>query len=147
MNYWLKSLGTHDSRIASTGLASISWVTDDIGFPRNPTVKPGDRLVLYASGHQKIFGVVEVNLRPQLDNNAKPWSYRVRVSARLVIDSLARAPSLDVVSDGSRNIRKSIQQQSHIQLSQREYDAAVAALEEAVDEAAGDLLRLSFGRV
>ena len=58
MNYWLKSLGTHKERIPTTGLASIEWITDDIGFPVDPNVRPGDRLVLYASGSGQIFAVV-----------------------------------------------------------------------------------------
>jgi hypothetical protein len=143
---WLKSLGTHSSRIPESGLASIGWVTRDVGFPVEPSTRPGDRLVLYASGHQLIFGVVEVQLRPELDNRAAPWSYRVRTSPRLVLDDLARAPALDVACVG-RDLRRSIRRQSHIRLTDAEYAAAVAALEAAVDESRGDLRRPSFGRI
>src|SRR4051794_1686024 len=132
MRAWLKSLGTVKEQIPTTGLASTSWVTEDIGFPVDPSVAPGDRLVLYASGKGVIFGVVEVNLRPELDNREAPWSYRVRVRARLVLDDLARAPDLNTASVGSRSLRKSVQQQSHIRLQSAEYEAAVAALEAAV---------------
>jgi hypothetical protein len=128
-----------------TGLASTSSVTEDIGFPVDPSVKPGDRLVLYASGKGLIFGVVEVNLQPELDNREAPWSYRVRVRPRLVIDDLARAPAIDVVSAGTRNIRRSVRQQSHIRLETAEYEAAVPALEAATDEALGDLRKPGVG--
>ena len=148
MNYWLKSLGTHKERIPTTGLASIEWITDDIGFPVDPNVRPGDRLVLYASGFGQIFGVVEVNLPPSLDNQAKPWSYRVPVRARIVIDDLERAPRLETLNAGSRDVRRSIRQQSHIRLAAEEYEAAVEALQGVADESAGDLVRLSIlGRI
>jgi len=148
MNYWLKSLGTHKARIPTTGLASIEWITDDIGFPVDPSVRPGDRLVLYASGYGQIFGVVEVNLPPSLDIQAEPWSYRVPVRARIVIDDLERAPQLEALNAGSRDVRRSIRQQSHIRLAAEEYDAAVEALQRHTDESAGDLVRLSIlGRI
>jgi hypothetical protein len=148
VNYWLKSLGTHKDRIPTTGLASIEWITDDIGFPVEPNVRPGDRLVLYASGHGQVFGVVEANLPPSLDIQAEPWSYRVAVRARVVIDDLERAPSLETLNAGSRDVRRSIRQQSHIRLAAEEYDAAVEALREHADESAGDLVRLSImGRI
>ena len=148
MNYWLKSLGTHKDRIPATGLASIAWVTDDIGFPVDPNVRPGDRLVLYASGFGQIFGVVEVNLPPSLDSRAEPWGYRVPVRARIVIDDLERAPRLETLNAGSRDVRRSIRQQSHIRLAAEEYDTAVEALQRHADESAGDLVRLSIlGRI
>jgi hypothetical protein len=148
VNHWLKSLGTHKDRIPPTGLASIAWITDDIGFPVEPAVRPGDRLVLYASGHGRIFGVVDVALPPSLDIQAEPWSYRVPVRARLVIDDLERAPSLEALNAGSRDVRRSIRQQSHIRLATEEYEAAVEVLRQHADESAGDLVRLSImGRI
>ena len=148
MNYWLKSLGTHKEPIPTTGLASIEWITEDIGFPVDPNVRPGDRLVLYASGFGQIFGVVEVNLPPSLDMEAEPWSYSVPVRARIVIDDLERAPLLEALNAGSRDVRRSIRQQSHIRLAAEEYDAAVEALQRRADESAGDLVRLSImGRI
>ena len=148
MNFWLKSLGTYRDPIPATGLASIAWITDDIGFPVDPSVRPGDRLVLYASGFGQIFGVVDVSLLASLDYEAKPWSYRVPVRARIVIDDLERAPRLEALNAGSRDVRRSIRQQSHIRLAREEYDAAVEALQRHADESAGDLVRLSImGRI
>jgi hypothetical protein len=148
MNYWLKSLGTHRERIPTTGLASIAWITDDIGFPVDPNVRPGDRLVLYASGSGQIFGVVDVSLPASLDYDANPWSYRVPVRARIVINDLERAPRLEALNAGSRDVGRSIRQQSHIRLAAEEYDAAVGALQRHADESAGDLVRLSIlGRI
>lgn len=145
MTYWLKSLGTHKERIPTSGLASISWITDDIGFPVEPSVKPGHRLVLYASGHQRVFGIVEVNLPPRLDNRERPWSHRVAVRPRLVIGELSRAPMLETLNRGERDLRKSIQQQSHIRLSAEEYQAAVDELHAAAEPSAGDIVRRSVG--
>jgi hypothetical protein len=148
VNYWLKSLGTYKDPIPTTGLASIAWITDDIGFPVEPSVRPGDRLVLYASGHGQIFGVVEVNLPPSLDIQAEPWSYRVPVRARLVIEDLERAPILEALNAGSRDVRRSIRQQSHIRLAAEEYDAAIEVLQRHADESSGDLVRFSImGRI
>ena len=148
MQAWLKALGTSGGgEIPTQGLAKIDWVIRDIGFPVEPAVSVGDRLVLYASGHAKFFGVVEVFMPPYLDNRAAPWSYRCEVRARLVLDDLARAPALDELRVG-RDVRKSVRQQSHIRLSAAEYDAAVDSLERAVDVERGDLRSPSLsGRV
>lgn len=145
MKPWIKSLGTAKQQIPHSGLATTTWVTEDIGFPTDPSVRPGDRLVLYASGTGRIFGVVEVMLSPSLDNRAAPWSYRCPVRARLVIDELQRAPTLDAANVGSRNLRKSIQRRSHMRLESAEYDAAVLALEDAVDVDRGDIRKPSIG--
>ena len=147
MKAWIKSLGRGDAPIPSSGLAQIRWVTHDIGFPVDPAVRPGDRLVLYASGYGRIFGVVEVHLPPYLDNREAPWSYRCETRPRLVIDDLGRAPDL-ADANVTRDLRRSIRQQSHIALRLPEYDAAVAALEAAVDVGAGDLREPSIaGRI
>ena len=148
MSYWLKSLGTFRDPIPTTGLASIDWITDEIGFPADPNVRPGDRLVLLASGSGQIFGVVDVSLAPSLDMEVEPWSYSVPVRARIVIDDLERAPRLETLNAGTRDVRRSIGQQSHIRLATEEYDAAVEALQAHADESAGDLVRLSImGRI
>jgi hypothetical protein len=141
---WIKSLGTAKSPIQRQGLTEIEWITSDIGFPVNPNVRLNDKLVLYASGLGKIFGVVEVTGQPELDNRAAPWSYRVRTRPLLVIEDLARAPALED-ANVDRNLRKSIRQQSHIRLRDAEYDAAVAALRAAADPAAGDIVRPMLG--
>ena len=148
MQAWLKALGTSGGgEIPPAGLASIDWVIRDIGFPVEPSVSVGDRLVLYASGYGKFFGVVEVHLPPYLDNRAAPWSHRCEVRARLVIDELARAPRLEELNV-EKDVRKSIRQQSHVRLSDASYGAAVEALERAVDIARGDLRTPSIsGRI
>jgi hypothetical protein len=147
MQAWLKSLGTANQQIPEVGLTKIDYITRDIGFPVDPSVKTGDRLVLYATGYGKFFGVVEVHLPPYLDNREAPWSYRVEFRARSILDELQRAPDLDELSV-KRNLRKSIKQQSHIQLSPAEYEVAVEALERAADLDKGDLREPSLtGRI
>src|SRR2546430_723705 len=61
------------------------------------------------------------HLLPYLDNREAPWSYRVEVRARLILDELECARRIWTNLSVKRNLRKSIRQQSHIQVSPAEY--------------------------
>ena len=62
---FLKAHGTGDAPLADHWLAAGSWLVEPgrTAFPRRPRMASGDRLVLYASVWQRIFGVAEVHLR------------------------------------------------------------------------------------
>jgi hypothetical protein len=135
MNRWLKLLGTGDG---SMDESVVPLVLRRIGFPRKPSVQVGDKIVLYALGHDRAFAIVEVFSPVTSGDGPHPWD-RWRCDVRPVLwTDYASAPSLDdlIVPDG-RDLRASIRQQSHVRLRDAEYRLAVAALEDAGAERDG----------
>lgn len=98
------------------------------GFPRRPRIAPGDRLVLYASGWQRIFGVVEVTGEPEErhpdSGNPDRWPWSVPVEPLLVVPVLDAAPPVQACGVAPR----SMSQQSHVRITPEQYGRAVAAL-------------------
>ncbi len=93
--------------------------------PRRPRIVSGDRLVLYASGWRRIFGVAEVLCEPSADAPASPrWPWSVEVELLLVVPVLSNAPPVEAIGVASR----SMSQHSHIRLEPRHLELALEAL-------------------
>ncbi len=94
-------------------------------FPRRPRMGTGDRLVLYASGWQRVFGIAEVVSEPTTDEPmATRWPWSVRVELLLVVPVLANAPPVEAIGVAPR----SMSQHSHIRLEERHLERAIEAL-------------------
>ena len=127
--YFLKTVG-HAGRRAPDRWIEEGWdrVLRRGGFPRRPRIATGDRLVLYAAGWQRIFGVVEVLGEPEErhPDSADParWPWSVPVEPLLVVPALDAAPPVQACGVAAR----SMSQQSHVRLTPEHYDLAVGAL-------------------
>jgi len=140
--YWLKSIGSTDDPQATDWVTSAPQELTEIHFPDKgkPSVSIGDYLVYYASGTRRIVGIVEVDSATTYDSPERQWPWRCNVKAHLILGSIdERAPSLDEVLLPPHTT-KSVMQQSHIQLSEEEYERALEALESAFNSDKGDLL-------
>ena len=85
----------------------------------------GDRLVLYASVWQRIFGVAEVISEPtREDPMAARWPWSVQVELLLVVPVLSNGPPLQAIGVAPR----STSQHSHIRLEPRHLELAIEAL-------------------
>ncbi|MDX6692320.1 MAG: hypothetical protein QOG15_3777 [Solirubrobacteraceae bacterium] len=97
-------------------------------FPRRPRMAPGDRLVLYASGWRRIFGIAEVLTDPsrEVPSPVDParWPWSVGVELLVVVPLLSNAPPVEAIGVSPR----SMSQQSHIRLEERHLEQAVEAL-------------------
>ena len=108
-------------------VAAGSWLISPgrTAFPRRPRMTSGDRLVLYASVWQRIFGVAEVISEPtREDPMAKRWPWSVQVELLLVVPLLCNAPPVEAIGVAPR----SMSQHSHIRLEQRHLELALEAL-------------------
>jgi len=108
-------------------LAAGSWLVDPgrTAFPRRPRMTTGDRLVLYASVWQRIFGIAEVISEPTLeDPMAARWPWSVRVELLIAVPVLSNAPPVEAIGVASR----SMSQHSHIRLEARHLELAIEAL-------------------
>ncbi|MDP1849774.1 MAG: hypothetical protein Q8K79_18455 [Solirubrobacteraceae bacterium] len=124
---FLKAHGTGSAPIADGWLAAGSWLVDPgrTAFPRRPRMTTGDRLVLYASVWQRIFGVAEVVSEPtREDPMAVRWPWSVQVELLLVVPVLSNAPPVEAIGVAPR----SMSQHSHIRLEERHLERAIEAL-------------------
>jgi hypothetical protein len=124
---FLKAHGTAAKPMADHWLSAGSWLVSPgrTAFPRRPRMAPGDRLVLYASVWQRIFGIAEVLSEPTLeDPMAARWPWSVRVELLVVVPVLSNAPPVEAIGVAPR----SMSQHSHIRLEERHLDLAVEAL-------------------
>jgi hypothetical protein len=130
---WLKALGggARGKRIPDDWSSLEDGLFDKcVTFGREPSVKRGDRIALYAAGWGLVFAVGEVTSYPypreSLAGSNWPWCVDVHLnhSTRFIHDGVP----LDDLSVDSRNLRVSMRRRSHIRLSDAEYGAAVGAL-------------------
>jgi hypothetical protein len=124
---FLKAHGTGSAPLPDQWLAAGSALVDPgrTGFPRRPRMVPGDRLVLYASGWRRVFGVAEVTDPPEFDAaRSKRWPWSVAVELLVVVPVLSNAPPVEAIGVPPR----SMSQQSHIRLEGRHLELALEAL-------------------
>jgi hypothetical protein len=124
---FLKAHGTGTAPLPDQWLAAGSSLVEPgrTGFPRRPRMAPGDRLVLYASGWRRIFGVAEVTGPPEFDAaRSKRWPWSVPVELLVVVPVLSNAPPVEAIGVPPR----SMSQQSHIRLEERHLELALEAL-------------------
>jgi hypothetical protein len=124
---FLKAHGTAEKPMTDGWLAAGSWLVSPgrTAFARRPRMAAGDRLVLYASVWQRIFGVAEVLCEPtREDPMAARWPWSVQVELLLVVPVLSNAPPLEAIGVAPR----SMSQHSHIRLEERHLERAIEAL-------------------
>ena len=124
---FLKAHGTAQAPLADHWLAAGSWLIEPgrTAFPRRPRMRSGDRLVLYASVWQRIFGIAEVVSEPTLaDPMAERWPWSVEVELLVVVPVLSNAPPVEAIGVAPR----SMSQHSHIRLEERHLERAIEAL-------------------
>ena len=127
MANWLKLLGSGTGRMDE---ALVPRVLRELRFPKRSRMAVGDKVALYALGHDRVFGIVEIFGRPYEIKGPNIWD-RWQVETRPVLwMGYAAAPRLrDITAD--RNLQVSIREHSHIRLTDDEYRLAVDALRAA----------------
>jgi hypothetical protein len=133
MNYWLKSIGSAGDELDGNWLRSRRDLLDQVRFATNKRpsgIARGDRLVLYAAGWERFYGVAIVtSTESREDPREKRWPWVLDVTVPLVVPKLELAPRLHEMSVASTSVR----QQSHIALTRGQFEQALAALTGLVD--------------
>jgi hypothetical protein len=127
---WLKMIGAADNRLENEWLRDRYDLAERVRFPRNKRpsgVSSGDRLVLYAAGWERIYGVAivqsdEVRFEPRTDEERWPWV--LDVVTPVAVPRLDDAPTRQDLGVASTSVR----QQSHIHLTDAEYERALELL-------------------
>jgi hypothetical protein len=101
---------------------------DRIRFAANKRpsgVARDDRLVLYAAGWERFYGIAIVtSAEPREDLAEERWPWVLDVRVPLVVPRLDLAPRLKAMDVATTSVR----QQSHIALTSAQYEKAVTAL-------------------
>lgn len=125
MTTWLKLLGSSEHGMAETIVPQVLRL---VRFPRRPSIRVGDKLVLYVLGFDRVFGIVEAFSPVREGEGDNPWDKWFLDVREVMSLPYARSPSLDAISVAGRDLRKSIREHSHIQLRDLEYRRAVELL-------------------
>jgi hypothetical protein len=118
-HWWIKVAGSGEHPFTRDDWQPLS---ERSLFPRRPSIRGGDRLVVYAAGsgavygEGRIFAVQEVvSDEPEPSGHARwKWQHRVRVLASVPL--LSHAPTLWQIGVAAR----SLSQHSHISLSEEQ---------------------------
>ena len=125
--FFLKAHGTGATPLPDHWLQAGSSLVSPgrTSFPRRPRIATGDRLVLYASGWRRIFGIAEACGEPTTDAAASErWPWSVAVELLVVVPVLSNAPPVEAIGVAPR----SMSQHSHIRLDERHLERAIEAL-------------------
>jgi hypothetical protein len=90
-------------------------------------VHKDDKLVLYAAGWERIFGIAIVTSSEPyelIEDDQERWPWALDVMVPLVVPRLSLAPALAEIKVANTSVR----QQSHIRLTDEQYELALAAL-------------------
>jgi hypothetical protein len=145
--YWFKSVGAADWPMDADWFDQTPNETEIIHYAKKPaSVRVGDPLLYYAAVHQKIFGVVDVFTKPELDPQRERWPWFSQVRPKVIIKTLERAPSLDILAhmDSDKDWHQFVQQMDYHTIDEDVFAYAAAKLIEAADPSKGDLLDADF---
>jgi hypothetical protein len=86
-------------------------------------MRPGDRLVLYASVWRRVFALAEVLGEPERREHPR-WPWTVPIETLLVVPVLDAAPPVEAIGVAAR----SMSQHSHIAIGAEHYRRALDAI-------------------
>jgi hypothetical protein len=127
--WWLKIAGTGDTPFTAEmdRWQEVRPLSRSSRFPRRPSVRAGDRMVVYAAGSARDFGegrlmaVVDVLSDPEATLESRRWPWAVEVEFVAVSPRLSRAPTLRDISVSTRSLGR----HSHIRLTDEQGERAL----------------------
>jgi len=136
MNIWLKLIGSSDQPLTDPPHNGI-WAKDYVGFRKavQPGIRKGDHLFLYApGGSRRIFALAEAVTDPLHDKTFNPhevgscpWKIQVWYLVNLPV---TLGITIDDIGSPTRELTRSIRQQSHIKLLPEESQSAYKKLKD-----------------
>ncbi|MGE5690532.1 MAG: class I SAM-dependent DNA methyltransferase [Pseudomonadota bacterium] len=101
---------------------------------RRPSIRAGDRAVLYAAGWQVVFGVADVVTDPEEDPARTRWRWHVEIRPELALHDLREAPPVQAAGV----LTSSLGRHSYIRLAPEQFAAGRRAVAAAIVAAAYD---------
>lgn len=94
---------------------------------KRPSVRAGDRAILYASVWQAIFGVVDVVGDPEQDPTRSRWAWGYAIRPVRIVADLNDAPPVEAAGV----FPQSLWRHSHIRLTEEQFESARNLIEAA----------------
>jgi len=94
---------------------------------KRPSVRTGDRAILYASVWQAIFGVVDVVGDPEQDPTRSRWAWGYAIRPVRIVADLNDAPPVEAAGV----FPQSLWRHSHIRLTEEQFESARNLIEAA----------------
>ena len=124
MSYWIKIAGTGEQPFDTDDWRARygGWRRehrDGSLFPRRPSIRRGDRLVLYAAGSAAAFGegrlfaIEEVLSEEPEPSGHERWPWRLHTRMLVSVPLLSHGPTLGEIGVAARSLGR----HSHIRLS------------------------------
>jgi hypothetical protein len=124
VNYWLLIRGQGERPLPR--LVDAAQIQTQRSS-KHPSVKPGDRAILYASVWQAIFGVAEIVGDPENDPSRSRWAWSYPIRQMTVVTDLNRAPPVEAAGV----FPQSLWRHSHIRLTEEQFESARKLIEAA----------------
>jgi hypothetical protein len=127
---FIKSIGHAGNSVPANWMSNETWQDRlrSVIFPKYPrSVSRGSQLIYYAAGTRRFCAVLEVTSdepKPTTEGNAERWPYQLEVRPLVAIPADENAPSLEDVGLDPLRLRR----QSHIRLTDEEYDRISSAV-------------------
>jgi hypothetical protein len=138
MEAFIKTIGHAGMSVPPDWMREADWSArlQHVLFPKNPrSLKRGTRIVYYAAGTRRfcaVLVVIDDEARANTEATADRWPFKLNVRPLVAIPADEHAPSLEDVGINPLSIRR----QSHIRITERQYDAIVAGILAAATTAA-----------
>jgi hypothetical protein len=147
MKYWVGVAGTSDDPLPDDWRPKVAEWEKRHGlahfFSRPPSVRAGDRLVMYATGSPRQFGVGRFFAIREVISNPEPsgrkrWPWKVRLRDVVTGPNLERCPTIEEIGVGPKSVRR----QTHIKLDREAGLLAEELLSRSSSTASGRLVSL-----
>src|SRR5262249_2860872 len=107
---------------------------------KRPTVRTGDRAILYASVWQAIYGVAAVTGPSEHDPSRTRWAWTYPIRPEVVVQDLHDAPPVE----SAGIFPQSIWRHSHIRLTPEQFQTAAGLIAKAIVEHGWDRIAYRF---
>jgi len=94
---------------------------------RRPSIRAGDRAILYAAGWQVVFAAAEVVGDPEHDPARTRWAWRFPIRPLLAVRDLREAPPVEAAGVFPRSLGR----HSYVRLTAEGYETAWHAIADA----------------
>jgi SAM-dependent methyltransferase len=131
IGYWLLVRGRGERRLAADVRADELRAHSST---RRPTVRAGDRALLYAAGWQVLFGAVRIVSDPEQDVQRVRWRWRFGIEPEVALSDLREAPPVQAAGV----MTTSLGRHSYVRLTEEQFREGRAAVVAAIVAAGYD---------
>lgn len=127
MAYWLKLIGTMENPIDAVEVRTEEFVDSSVG--RDEWITCGDKILLYATGHQMIYASADVVSEPY-ESGQPRWRARVDIRYRQPPRPVQDSVHVNQIKDVGHELLQELIHRSFIGISEQEFNRGEELLAE-----------------